>query len=290
MSDALREALIEGERAGGQYALRLPRRLPIGAAGGHQGARAGSSLEFREHREYEPGDDLRHIDWNAYARSDQLVVKLYHEEVTPHLDIVLDGSRSMALEGTPKAAAATGLAALFAMAAGNAGMSHRVWLAQDGCALVEGSQFRPSLWQPPNFDFPGHVGDAFARRPPRFKSRGFRVIISDLLWLGDPMQVLGPCSERATSLVVFQVLAQADARPVERGNLRLCDSESDQYLDLLVDDAAIARYLRTLDRHQSAWHDACRRVGAVMSKSIAEPLVRDWRMDDLLTAEVLQAT
>ena len=101
MSDDLRQALLEGERAGGRYALRLPRRLPVGVAGGHQGARAGSSLEFREHREYEPGDDLRHIDWNAYARSDQLVVKLYHEEVTPHLDIVLDGSRSMALEGTP---------------------------------------------------------------------------------------------------------------------------------------------------------------------------------------------
>jgi hypothetical protein len=116
------------------------------------------------------------------------------------------------------------------------------------------------------------------------------VLISDLLWLGDPMQVLGPCSERATSLIVVQVLAQVDARPVERGNLRLWDSETNQYLDLLVDDAALVRYLKTLDRHQKAWHDACRRVGAVLSKSIAEPLVRDWRMDDLLAAEVLQAT
>src|SRR5262245_27124593 len=121
--DPLRQSLLDGERPGARYALRAPRRPPARAAGLHQGARAGSSLEFKEHREYEPGDDLRHIDWNAYARSDQLVVKLYHEEVTPHVDIVLDGSRSMALEGTPKAAAATGLAGLFAAAAGNAGMS-----------------------------------------------------------------------------------------------------------------------------------------------------------------------
>src|SRR3954465_10128084 len=106
MSDLLRQALLDGEQAGSRYALRLPRQLPVGTTGQHQGARAGSSLEFREHREYEPGDDLRHIDWNVYARSDQLVAKLYHEDVTPHLDIVLDVSRSMALEHSKKAEAA----------------------------------------------------------------------------------------------------------------------------------------------------------------------------------------
>ncbi len=290
MSDALRQALVDGERAGGRYSLRIPRRLPVGAAGGQQGARAGSSLEFREHREYEPGDDLRHIDWNAYARSDQLIVKLYHEEVTPHLDIVLDGSRSMSLENTPKAEAAAGLAAFFAAAAANAGMAHRVWIAQDGCVMLDGSHQRPTQWQTPTFAFQGNMGDSFSRRPPAFRSRGFRLIISDLLWLGDPLHVLGPCAEKATSLTVTQILAQADARPVERGNLRLLDSESDEFLDLLVDDAAASRYLNTLDRHQNLWHEACRRVGGVLTKSIAEPLRRDWRMDDLLTADVLQMT
>ena len=106
MSEALRHSLLAGELAGSRYVLRTPRGLPAGTVGLHQGARAGSSLEFKEHRDYEPGDDLRHIDWNAYARSDHLVVKLFHEEVTPHLDIVLDGSRSMALTGSAKAAAA----------------------------------------------------------------------------------------------------------------------------------------------------------------------------------------
>src|SRR5579864_8079240 len=99
MEESYRQYVLEGERAGSRFALGVSRRLPQGRAGLHQGGRAGSSLEFKEHRDYQAGDDLRHIDWNAYARSDQLAVKVFHEEVNPHLDLVVDGSRSMALEG-----------------------------------------------------------------------------------------------------------------------------------------------------------------------------------------------
>src|SRR5262249_19380726 len=116
MNAALREFLSKGEQAAFRYALGIPRNAPVGMVGSTLGQRSGSSLEFKDHRGYEPGDDLRHIDWNAYARSDQLTVKLFREEVTPHLDIVVDGSRSMALEGTPKAGACVALAAFFATA------------------------------------------------------------------------------------------------------------------------------------------------------------------------------
>ena len=67
-----------------------------------------------DHREYQPGDDLRRLDWAAYARSDKMIVKLYRQEVCPHLDVVIDGSRSMALEGTQKLRAGVALAAALA--------------------------------------------------------------------------------------------------------------------------------------------------------------------------------
>lgn len=290
MSEILRQALRDGEEAGRRYALRLPRQLPAGTAGPQQGASAGSSLEFREHREYEPGDDLRHIDWNVYARSDQLVVKRYHSEIMPHLDLVLDVSRSMALEGSPKAEAALGLAAFFTAAAEEAGMRHCVWLAQEGCALLDQSQQRPSAWQLPDFSFAGSPADAFARRPPKFRERGLRILISDLLWLGDPLAVLGPCIENATSVTVVQLLAAADAAPPERGNLRLFDSETNRWIDVRVDAPAIARYQATLTRHRELWHGACRRIGSVFVGAIAEDVRRDWRIDELLVANVLQAT
>ena len=95
-------SLLHGRQAGLRYALSLPRIAPTGLTGAQLGHRPGSSLEFMDHRDYQPGDDLRRIDWSAYARTDRLTVKLYREEVSPHLDIMLDGSRSMNLESTAK--------------------------------------------------------------------------------------------------------------------------------------------------------------------------------------------
>src|SRR5437773_6848401 len=109
--------LLEGRTAAQRFALAAPKQGPASRTGSALGARAGSSLEFRDYRGYEPGDDLRHVDWNAFARSDQLNVKLYREEVAPHLDVMIDGSRSMALAGSAKARATLALAGFLTAAA-----------------------------------------------------------------------------------------------------------------------------------------------------------------------------
>ena len=84
-------------RAAAAFRLAMP-RTPIGGRLGERlGAGIGSSLEFQDHRPYAPGDDLRHVDWAAYARSETLAVRLYREEVSPRIDLVLDRSRSMAV-------------------------------------------------------------------------------------------------------------------------------------------------------------------------------------------------
>jgi len=288
MDNLPRQSLLAGERVGSRYALRTPRGLPSGIVGLHQGARVGSSLEFKEHREYEPGDDLRHIDWNAYARSDHLVVKLFHEEVTPHLDMILDGSKSMTLVKSAKTEAALGLTGFFAAAAGNAGFSHRVWLAHDGCVPLSGSAGRPDNWELPAFDYRGSLVEAFQRRPPLLRPRGVRLLISDLLCPGDPLTIVGPCAERGTALIVIQLLATVDLQPPERGNLRLVDVETDQRWELLVDEGAVERYRAAFERHQQLWRDACRQAGAFLTVAVAEELISNWRLDELVRAEFLQ--
>src|SRR3954452_9655028 len=127
MNAALRNYAIKGEKAALRYSLGVPRHAPVGLVGGTLSQRSGSSLEFKDHRAYEPGDDLRHIDWSAYARTDQLRTKLFREEVTPHLDIVVDTSRSMNLEDTQRGATAVALAAFFACAGSLSGYSHSPW-------------------------------------------------------------------------------------------------------------------------------------------------------------------
>jgi len=64
-------------------------------AGLHRSPYRGSSIEFREHREYQPGDDLRRLDWRVYAKSDRLYVKQFEDETTLNIEIVVDASASM---------------------------------------------------------------------------------------------------------------------------------------------------------------------------------------------------
>src|SRR5438552_15467907 len=81
----------------GAFRLSMPRAPAGGRLGERLGSGTGSSLEFQDYRQYAPGDDLRHVDWAAYARSEVLTVRLYREEVAPRIDLVFDLSRSMAV-------------------------------------------------------------------------------------------------------------------------------------------------------------------------------------------------
>src|SRR4051812_7657821 len=65
----------------------------------HRSPRRGFSVEFAEHRPYQPGDDLRYLDWKIAARADRWVVRQFEEETNLRASIVLDVSRSMAWSG-----------------------------------------------------------------------------------------------------------------------------------------------------------------------------------------------
>src|ERR671937_961863 len=67
----------------------------------HRSPRRGFSVEFAEHRPYQPGDDLRYLDWRIAARADRWVVKQYEEETNLRATLVLDVSRSMDWTGSP---------------------------------------------------------------------------------------------------------------------------------------------------------------------------------------------
>ena len=64
-------------------------------SGSHRSPRQGISLDFAQHRDYAPGDDLKHLDWRAYAKSDRYVIKQYVEETNLRAFMLLDRSMSM---------------------------------------------------------------------------------------------------------------------------------------------------------------------------------------------------
>lgn len=272
MNAETRRSLDDGQKLGVRYALQIPQVAASGWTGSRAGRRSGSSIDFQDYREYQPGDDLRFIDWGIYTRTDRLSVKLFREEVTPHLDLVIDGSRSMSLAGTAKPAATARLAALLATAAGNAQCTQAVWISREGFQRLPNDTHPPSAWD--GFDLDGRQTpqEAMDLLPPRLRRLGVRVLISDLLWPGDPLPLLRRLRDGAASLFVIQLLAREDATPPEHGNLRLADSETGDELEIYVDSGIARQYSENLARLQQSWSDACRQCGAQMTTLIAEDL------------------
>ncbi len=169
--------------------LRLPLRSRVwkGQAGEFQGAGVGSSLDFQDHRTYVPGDDPRHINWAAYARTGQYTMKLYREEVRPVVDVVLDASESMFFD--PQKAARS--AELFCFAVESARRSG----AATTVHLVRGD-FTRAL---PATD-PAAAPD-LSRIP--FRGNAIRVLVSDLLFAGDPEPVIRCLAARQGSPILL---------------------------------------------------------------------------------------
>src|SRR3954452_7015499 len=68
-------------------------------SGVHKSPYKGFSVEFAEHRQYYPGDEIRHIDWRAFGKTDRYYIKEHEEETTLHAHLLVDASGSMAYHG-----------------------------------------------------------------------------------------------------------------------------------------------------------------------------------------------
>ncbi|MEM6257222.1 MAG: DUF58 domain-containing protein [Planctomycetota bacterium] len=292
MDDAERLAAMEvGWKAGLGYALSRPAQTPAGMLGEQLGSGVGNSIEFMDYREYTPGDDLRRIDWSAYARSDRLVIKLNREEVTPHLDLLLDVSASMALSGSAKPEALLGLASAIAAASDNARMTRRVYTAMQRLDPIPGGEGDPQAWHWPGFaqsESQVSLAGAMHEVAVPMRRRGVRVLISDLLCPEDPWPIVSRLAEGASSAHVVQLLARQDADPLWNGDIRLVDSESGELQELRLDATAMTRYHEQLDRLRDQWRSACARAGIQMTELIAEEVVGQWDLAGLVRAGVLR--
>ena len=97
----LRIWVFSPHRPGRQAAIQC--RLTFGVCEGHMTGRhrsphQGASVEFSQYREYVPGDNIQHVDWKAYARSDRYYIKQFEDETNLRAHLILDSSGSMDFE------------------------------------------------------------------------------------------------------------------------------------------------------------------------------------------------
>ena len=269
------------------YQLGLLRVPASGRAGDLLGRGTGSSLEFQEYREYTPGDDIRHVDWAAYARSDTLMVRLYREEISPRTEILVDTSRSMNVVAA-KSLMARQLAGLFAMLAGGVGGSPVVIplteqrpLERLGLDQIE----RLVEWP---FVARSTLAELMSDGSVPLKPRSIRIVISDFLFPHDPETLVKQLASSASTLWMVQVLGAWEADPTVLGGRRLVDNESAAEADLLINPSSIADYLQRLHRLQRGLATSCRRAEASFVTVEAESGLLQTCRDDLCGAGILR--
>lgn len=282
----LNRIIESAELSAGRFTFCLSSRFRGSPGGGKFGNKTGQSLEFVEHREYQPGDDIRHLDWSAVARSDKLAIKLFKEEITPHVDIFLDLSSSMSAFDV-KFQALVALSAILKRTASNSGFSYDNWLVKDLCRKIEPNTLPVELWPAFSADYNDDSGKTICYRFPKVKRGGVRILISDLFWHIEPMSVLNRMADGSAFVIIVQLVAKSDILPDIYGNMRVIDSESGDALELVCDEQILSEYTANFERHRQYWKKCCSKVGAIFNFVVAEDILDNYIPDELIRNEVL---
>jgi uncharacterized protein (DUF58 family) len=272
------------ERAAAGRSLRLPRSPQRGRLGEVRSASVGSSLELHDFRLYHPGDDVRHLDWNAVARTGELVLRVRQDEVSPRLELLFDASLSMAVS-PEKAARAREVADLIATLGRRAGLEVVLIAAGRSAARAAGAGIRPVLSQLPLDG--AETFDVALRRAPPMMTCGLRVVVSDFLFETEPARLAERWSRGATALYLLQVLDPEDLEPSGGVGARLIDSESNEAFERLLTSSVLEAYAKRFAAHQQLWRIASERVHARFATSDASLTVVELAASAL--APVLEA-
>ena len=277
----------EVRRAAETFQFGLLRGPASGRAGELLGRGTGSSLEFQEYREYTPGDDIRHLAWAAYGRSDTLLVRLYREEISPRTEILLDTSRSMAVADA-KPLLSRQLAGLFALLSAGLGGSPAVIPLTDQLPLERIGLDQVDRLEEWPFTSRSTLAELMADGNIPLKPRSIRIVISDFLFPHDPDTLVKQLASDASTLWIVQVLGAWEADPTPLGVRRLVDNETASEADLLINQASIDEYLERLHRLQRGLVRACRRAEASFVTVQAEAGLEQACRDDLCAAGMLR--
>ncbi len=232
-----------------QVSLNSRPRMTGGHTGEHASPRRANALEFADYRNYSPGDDFRRVDWNAYLRLEQLLVKLADAPERLDLHLLLDCSRSMASGQPDKFGYARRLTAGLSYIA----LSH---LDRATLAILRGEEWlrltrqespaaTAAIVQALNSLTPEgdtNLDSALSGYMSSGNHRGVAVLVSDLLSPGGYERGLEQFSRTALRPVVIHILSPQELHPALEGDLELQDVETGDTLQVSVDWSTLQKY------------------------------------------------
>ena len=236
--------------------------------GERRSRRRGQSVEFADFRNYVPGDDLRFIDWNLYARLDKLFLKVFLEEEDLHFYSLIDTSSSMEFGEPTKLHYAQQLAGALSFVGLCRG--DRVRIDTLGQSLTKPSpslRSRASLWRllqqletiQGGDNTPLEMGvKNFCLRN---SGKGILILITDLMDKNGYETALRYLLAQDLDVYVIHVLSQAEIEPDVVGDLKLVDCEDGDTAEITVSKPLLDRYQRTLAAFISGAQEFCTRRG-----------------------------
>ncbi|PRP92641.1 hypothetical protein ENSA5_48230 [Enhygromyxa salina] len=244
--------------------------------------KVGSGLEFADHREYSPGDDIRNVDWGVYARLGQTLVRLFEEDEDLPLRLVVDVSDSMLTKDGQKLIYAQKIAAALAYV-GLAGLD-RVGLTAFSAKVHEtipairgkGRIFRVfEFLKNTQIGGPTDIYGGCKRVAAQSSQPGVTVVLSDFYDLEGAFDGLNMLRFRKHEVVAIQVLDPIEANPVDtglRGDVTLVDVEGDDTRDVTLSASLLESYAEAHERFCTHLANKCRSRGMpFFSASIDEP-------------------
>jgi uncharacterized protein (DUF58 family) len=241
-------------------------------SGLHRSPFRGFSVEFTEHRAYQPGDELRYLDWRILARADRLFVKQFEEETNLRAMILMDASRSMAWRGAPDRLTKREYAERLAAALGLILLRQRdatgLITFDDAVREVVPARVKTGQWRRlvrgimATPEGRGTAAETALRHVTSLLvRRGLVLLLSDLLLERElTLTALRYLRHRGHQVVVLHLMDPAERELEGPPEVRFRDPESNA--SLVVRPRELARaYRDTVQREIAAWRSACRRHG-----------------------------
>jgi len=241
----------------------LRRRLEIsvrsGGAGDLASRRRGGSAEFQDHRPYAPGDDLRRVDWAAFARTGEPVLKLFRAEEDNVLRLLIDASASLAFGDPQKFEVARRMAAAIGYLGLANGQRAQVLVAKEVSGEGSAPRALERVGDPrrgrdalaallrdlsqPSASGQADLARAIDATVQRSARPGLLVVFSDFFDPGLVTRALTRAAARGHEVALVQVLAREEIAPDFDGDFSLVDAESAAVLDVTMDAAAVDAYV-----------------------------------------------
>jgi uncharacterized protein (DUF58 family) len=260
--------------------LNASRRFTNRARGEHLAAKGGTSTEFCDFRDYSPGDDVRFVDWNIFARINRPYLKQYHQEEEMHIALLVDASTSMMFEEkltlARRVAAAFGVIGLrgsekVSVCALGGPTAGRLAPCSGRASVRKLFTFLEAIEGGGEQSIDAGI-EEFLRQ---HSGRGVAIVLSDFLTPGDLKRAFNLLFNSGLEPWALQILGPAELAPAMTDDFRLVDSETGATLDISNVRDLLALYQEYRAAREEQLTTLCQqRSGRFLTVNAAEPFER----------------